>query len=104
MSLPVLSQPMPISQAVGVVGARVDELERKGVMAGSALAAVRQTIVLSVLASSSLRLEPSLVLSLLNLLPPGSYTRLRSQMLWPLSRALCSARCCCRVCRRRGCS
>jgi hypothetical protein len=52
---------------------------------------------LSVLASLSLHLGPLPVLSLLNLLPPGSYTRLQPQMLllvllvlWPLSHTLCS--------------
>jgi hypothetical protein len=80
---------------IGVVGAKVDELEGEGVMVGSVLTSVSWTMDLSVLASSSLRLGPSPVLSLLNLLPPGSYTRLWSQMLLlvllvprPLSRAL----------------
>jgi hypothetical protein len=76
---------------IGVVGTKVDKLEGEGVMVGSVLTSVSWTMDLSVLVSSSLCLGPSLVLSLLNLLPPGSYMLLLVLLVpRPLSRTLCS--------------
>jgi hypothetical protein len=66
---------------IGVVCAKVDELEGEGVMVGSVLTSVSWTMDLSVLVLPSLRLGLSPVLLLLNLLLQESYTQLQSQML-----------------------
>jgi hypothetical protein len=66
---------------IGVVCAKVDKLEGERVMVGSVLTLVSWTMDLSVLVSPLLRLGPSPVLSLLNLLPQGSYMQLWLQML-----------------------
>jgi hypothetical protein len=58
-----------------------DELEGEGMMMGSVLTLVSWKMGLSVLVSVAAPWGPLPVLSLLNLLPPGSCTRLRWQML-----------------------